>query len=98
MFERIKDRNIWLIYLAIFLLGIAYGVALGLTPVYMYEQHFSKQEIGSLAALFAGGIVTFSIPMGVFIRRFSARRTLITALAGYALAVGTFPFLTSYGS
>lgn len=96
MRERIPDRNIWLIYAAIFVLGLAYGDSIALTSLHLDAAGFSKGQIGSLAAWFAGGIVAMSIPSGALVRRFSAKRTLVACLAGYAIAVTLFPFQHSY--
>lgn len=94
--EKIKDRNIKLIYGAIFLLGVAYGVPIALSSLMLTRRGFTKADIGTLAAFFAGGIVALSLPMGSIIKRFSARRTLIISLLGYAMTVGSFPFVRSY--
>ena len=96
MRERIPDKNIWLIYGAVFVLGLAYGDSIALTSLHLDAIGFSKAQIGSLAAWFAGGIVVMSLPAGTLVRRFSAKRTLVVCLAGYAAAVTLFGFQTSY--
>ena len=96
MRNRIPDRNIWLVFLASFLLGTAYGDSIALTALHLDAIGFTKAQIGSLAAWFAGGIVVMSLPAGALVRRFSARKTLVTCLAGYAVAVALFPFQTTY--
>lgn len=96
MLEKIPDRNVRLIYASIFLLGCAYGVPIALSSLILTHRGFTKQDIGTLAAFFAGGIVALSLPMGAIIKRFSARRTLIVSLIGYAFTVGSFPFIRSY--
>ncbi|MBL8684934.1 MAG: MFS transporter [Myxococcales bacterium] len=96
MLEKIPDRNIRLVYASIFLLGVAYGVPIALSSLLLSRRGFTKGDIGTLAAFFAGGIVALSLPMGSIIKRFSARRTLIVSLFGYALTVGSFPFVRSY--
>ncbi|MEO6419404.1 MAG: hypothetical protein ABIP39_08370, partial [Polyangiaceae bacterium] len=83
--DRIHDRNIWLVYWAIFLLGIGYGVSIALTALHLDARGFTKQDIGTLAAWFASGIILFSIPMGSILRRFTAKRTLAVSLFGYAV-------------
>ncbi|WP_437821426.1 MFS transporter [Sorangium sp. So ce1078] len=98
MLRRIPDRNIWLVNGAIFLLGLAYGIAISLTAVFLDERGFSKRDIGLLASCFALGIVLLSLPMGALIRRFSAKATLVLSLAGYAAAVGVFPYLPGFAS
>ena len=95
--QRIPDRNIWLVDGAIFLLGLAYGVSISLVALFLDGRGFSKQDIGSLAAWFALGIIALSLPMGAVIRRFSARATLVGALLGYAVAVSSFPLVPTYG-
>jgi MFS family permease len=94
--EKIPDRNVRLVYGSIFLLGVAYGVPIALSSLILSRRGFTKEDIGTLAAFFAGGIVALSLPMGSIIKRFSARRTLIVALVGYAFTVGSFPFVRSY--
>jgi MFS family permease len=95
---RIADRNIWLIYGAIFVLGTAYGASIGLTALHLDQIGFTKRDIGTLAAIFACGIVLLSLPAGVLIRRVSAKGTLLVCLLGYALCVTAFPFQHSYKS
>ena len=71
--------------------GLAYALHLD-------ARGFTKSDIGQLAAFFASGIVAMSIPVGMLLRRFSAKMTLATSLVGYAIAVGTFPLLHTYGA
>lgn len=96
MRKRIPDRNIWLVFLASFILGAAYGDSIALTALHLDAVGFTKSQIGSLAAWFAGGIVLMSLPAGALVRRFSARWTLVVSLTGYAIAVALFPFQSSY--
>lgn len=94
--ERIGDRNILVIYGATLLLAAGYGVSIALTALHLDARHFTKHDIGTLAAWFALGIVLLSLPMGALIRRLSARAVLIVSLLGYAACVSLFPRLTSY--
>ena len=96
MISRIRDRNIWLVYGAVLLLGTAYGLAVALIGLHLDARGFGKQQIGSLAVWFASGIVALALPAGSFVRRFSAKRTLVAALAGYAVSVAVFPALHSF--
>lgn len=96
--ERIQDPNILRIFAATFALGLAYGMAISLIAVFLDQRGFGKDDIGSLAAWFAMGIVLLSLPMGSLIERYSAKTTLVVALAGYAVTVATFPFLESYAA
>lgn len=90
---RISDRNIYLVYAAIFLLGLAYGMAIALLPLELDHRGFSKSQMGSLASVFALGIVALSLPMGAIVKRMTPHRTLLVALLGYAVTVGIFPLL-----
>lgn len=90
---RIGDKNIYLVYATIFLLGIAYGMAIALLPLSLEKRGFSKGEMGALASVFAFGIVALSIPMGAIVKRVTPQRTLLVALVGYAVTVGIFPVL-----
>jgi MFS family permease len=91
--RRIPDRNIWVIYSAILLLGVAYGVSIAVLAIHLDKNHIPKLAMGGLAAAFALGIVSFSIPAGWLVQRFGAKKTLLVALAGYAACVSVFPFL-----
>lgn len=95
LFRRIPDRNIWVIYTAILLLGVAYGVSISVLAIHMDKNHIPKLAMGGLAAAFAAGIVTMSIPTGWIVPRLGAKRTLLVALLGYATCVSAFPFLTT---
>ncbi len=98
MLASIKDRNIWVIYATIVLLGIAYGTSISVLAVHLDAHGIPKLAMGGLAAAFALGIVTFSIPTGWAVQRFGAKATFATALAGYAVCVTTFPFLSTLTS
>ena len=92
-FPRIADRNIWVIYSAILLLGVAYGVSIAVLAIHLDAHKIPEIAMGGLAAAFAFGIVTFAIPAGSIIARFGAKKTLLVALVGYAACVASFPFL-----
>lgn len=96
MISRIRDRNIWLVYGAVLLLGTAYGLAVALIALHLDARGFDKRAIGSLAVWFASGIVALALPAGQLVRRFSAKHTLVGALAGYAISVALFPALHSF--
>src|SRR5262245_35120269 len=96
--ERVSDPNIYRIYFTTFALGVAYGIAISVLAVHLDQRGFEKSSIGELAAAFALGIVAFSLPMGQLIRRFSAKSVLTASLFGYAITVGVFPLLDSYGA
>jgi predicted MFS family arabinose efflux permease len=93
---RIRDKNIWVVYAAIFLVGVAYGVYVSLLALHLDARGFSKPQIGSFAAWFAGGIIVFSLPAGALLRRFSAKTLLATSLLSYAGCAALFPYLSSY--
>jgi len=96
--RRVRDPNIRLVYLAVLLLGTAYGISLAVTALHLDARGFSKSAIGQLAAFFASGIVIASLPVGSLLRRFSAKTTLIASMLGYAVTVGVFPLLHSYAA
>jgi predicted MFS family arabinose efflux permease len=96
--DRIRDRNIFVVYAATFLLGTAYGISIAVIALHLDARGFSKAEIGQLAAIFASGIVAMSIPVGAVLRRLSAKTTLTASLLGYAAAVGIFPLLRSFAA
>lgn len=95
LIRRIPDRNIWVIYGAILLLGVAYGVSIAVLAIHLDKNGIPKLAMGGLAAAFALGIVSLSIPAGWFVQRFGAKKTLLVALLGYAACVSVFPFLTT---
>jgi MFS family permease len=96
--RRVRDPNIRLVYLAVLLLGTAYGISIAVIALHLDARGFAKAEIGQLAAFFASGIVAASLPVGSLVRRFSAKTTLTVSLFGYALMVGVFPLLRSYAA
>ena len=95
LLRRIPDRNVWIIYSAILLLGVAYGVSVAVLAIHLKEHGIPELAMGGLAAAFALGIVAFSIPSGWVVQRFGAKKTLLVALLGYATCVSIFPFLTT---
>jgi MFS family permease len=96
--RRIRDPNIRLVYLAVLLLGTAYGISIAVIALHLDARGFSKSDIGQLAAFFASGIAAMSLPVGLLLRRFSAKTTLTASLLGYAVTVGAFPLLHDYWS
>jgi MFS family permease len=97
MLRRVRDRNIRLVYLTIFLLGTAYGLSIAVIALHLDARGFTKADIGQLAAIFASGIVAMSLPAGALLRRFSSKVTLTASLLGYAATVGLFPLLHGFG-
>ncbi len=95
MLASIKDRDIWVVYAAIVLLGIGYGISISVLAVHLDAQRIPKLAMGGLAAAFALGIATFSLPAGWSVERLGVKTTLATALGGYALCVTSFPFLST---
>jgi MFS family permease len=93
--KRIPDRNIWVIYAVVVLLGIAYGTSIAVLAVHLDAHGIPKLAMGGLAAAFALGIVALSIPAGWIVQRFGAKTTLAGALGGYAVCVTSFPFLST---
>ena len=93
LLRKIPDRNIWIVYAAILLLGVAYGVSIAVLAIHLKEHGIPKLAMGGLAAAFAFGIVAMAVPTGLLVGRFGAKRTLVVALLGYAACVSVFPFL-----
>ncbi len=79
-----------------FLFGLACGISIACTPLYLDAAGFDKQDIGLLALFFASGLVCFALPVGAVIRRFTGKRTLTFMLLGYAACVLAFPFARSF--
>lgn len=96
MSSPLKDPNIRLIYAATLFLGIGYGIAISLFSLYLTAQHFTKSDIGYLAAIFAAGLTITAIPVGQLIHKVSARGVLTAALIGYAGTVAALPYLKTF--
>lgn len=94
--RQIRDRNVWLLYGATVLLGLAYGLAIALIGLYLDGLGYEKTGIGFVAFWFALGTVSLALPMGAIIRRFTAKRVLVACFVGYACTVSAFPFLESH--
>lgn len=84
------------LYRGTFLFGLACGISLALTSLFLDAAGYTKQDIGILALFFAAGLVLFALPVGAVIRRFSGKRTLSVMLIGYAVAVALFPYMPSF--
>lgn len=93
---RIGDRNIWLVYAAIFVLGQAYGVSISLLALFFTKAGYDKPAIGTLAAAFALGIAALALPMSSVIKKFGARATLIGCIFAYAAMVTALPYTPSF--
>jgi MFS family permease len=94
----IQDRNIWRVYAACIVLGVGYGLSVAVIALHLDALGFGKQAIGGLAVWFALGIVGMSIPAGRLVQQLGGKRTLVLALAGYAISVGVFPLLRSFAA
>ena len=92
--RRIPDRNIWVIYLATLLLGVAYGTSIAVLSIHLQNHGIPKVAMGGLAAAFAAGICALSLPAGYIVHRLGSRTTFAGSLLGYAVCVTSFPFLT----
>lgn len=92
------DLHLRRLFRATFLFGMACGISIALTSLHLDAQGYTKQDIGTLALVFASGLVLCALPVGAIIRRFSGKRTLTVAMLGYALCVAAFPFMPSYAS
>lgn len=95
---RSSEQHLGRLYRGTFLFGLACGISIALTSLYLDAAGYSKQEIGTLALFFASGLVCFALPVGAVIRRFSGKWTLTFALLGYAVCVGAFPFMPNFAS
>jgi len=84
------------LYRGTFLFGLACGISLALTSLFLDAAGYTKQDIGILALFFAAGLVLFALPVGAVIRRFSGKRTLTVMLIGYAFAVALFPYMRGF--
>jgi MFS family permease len=92
------DRNVWRVYVAVLLLGIAYGLSVAVIALHLDARGFHERAIGELAVWFASGIVLLAIPSGKLVSRFGGKRVLTCALVGYAASVVVFPMLHSYAA
>ena len=96
-FPEVPDRNVWVVYQTIFVLSVAYGMAIALTPMVLEQVlHFDSDRTAQTAAWFGLGIVSFALPSGAILRRLTARNTLAICIVGYAAMIGIFPFLREY--
>jgi MFS family permease len=91
-----SDPAVGRLFRTTFLFGLGCGISVALTALYLDARGFGKQDIGTLAAWFASGIVLAALPAGALMRSLSPGRVLPCALAGYALSVVAFPFAEGY--
>ena len=60
-------------------------MSIAVLAIHLDAHKIPKLAMGGLAAAFAFGIVTFSLPAGWLVQRFGAKRTFFVALVGYAI-------------
>jgi MFS family permease len=96
MLRSIRDKNIWLVYATIFVVGAAYGISISLLAHHLDASGYSKSQMGSLASWFAFGIVAAALPAGALVQRVSAKTALVLCLGGYAACVTAFPYMGSF--
>jgi predicted MFS family arabinose efflux permease len=78
--KRIGDSSILVVYVAMLLVGIAYGSSTSVLAVHFRAIGITKPQIGLLATAFALGIASMALPAGVLVRKISARSVLVIAL------------------
>lgn len=92
-----KDHNIRVAYLLCLTLGVAYGMVLAIVSLYLSgERGYDEPTIAGMAAFFSIGIAACAVPMGILVRKLSARIVLAISLLGYGLAVAIFPFMPGF--
>lgn len=92
-----KDHNIRVAYLLCLTLGVAYGMVLAIVSLYLsHERGYDEPTIAGMAAFFSVGIAACAVPMGMLVRKLSARIVLAMSLLGYGLAVAVFPFMPGF--
>lgn len=92
-----KDHNIRVAYLLCLTLGVAYGMVLAIVSLYLSgERGYDEPTIAGMAAFFSVGIAACAVPMGILVRKLSARVVLAMSLLGYGLAVAIFPFMPGF--
>lgn len=91
------DTHLRRLYQGTFLFGMACGISLALTSIYLDARGF-RQHIGTLSIFFASGLVLAAIPTGALIRRFSGKRVLAVSMLGYAVSVALFPLAPTYAA
>lgn len=96
--DRIPDPNIWRVYAATLVSGVAFGMTLSIIAVNLHERGFTKTDIGSLATWFAAGTVLLALPMSSLMKRFGPKATLAVAFFGYTVTATVFPFIGSYAA
>ncbi len=92
-----KDHNIRVAYLLCLTLGIAYGMVLAIVSLYLSgERGYDEPTIAGMAAFFSIGIAACAVPMGMLVRKLTARIVLAISLLGYGIAVAVFPFMPGF--
>lgn len=92
-----KDHNIRVAYLLCLTLGVAYGMVLAIVSLYLSgERGYDEPTIAGMAAFFSIGIAACAVPMGMLVRKLTARIVLAISLLGYGLAVAVFPFMPGF--
>lgn len=98
MLKRIGDRSILVVYVAMLLVGIAYGSSTSVLAVHFRAIGITKPQIGFLATAFALGIASMALPAGALVRKITARSVLVIALFSFFACLAVFPFLRAPGA
>jgi MFS family permease len=86
-----NQRAIRLIYAAVMLVGIGYGLSTAIVSLFLKHLGFQEDHVGFLGSCFAVGIVLGSLVASRLVETFGAKRTLLFGLVGYAIAACAFP-------
>lgn len=92
-----KDHNIRVAYLLCLTLGVAYGMVLAIVSLYLTGvRGYDEPAIAGMASFFSIGIAACAVPMGMLVRKLTARVVLAISLLGYGLSVAVFPFMPNF--
>jgi predicted MFS family arabinose efflux permease len=78
----------WALAVATLLFNLGMSIFMFLYNLFMLDLGFREQSLGVLASAMALGSMAGTIPMGIFARRFGARKILMTCLFLISLAFG----------
>ena len=90
------DRTILTIYVAILLLGTAYGVTTAIISLFFSSRGIGDENVGRLASLFALGIGVAAVPAGVLVRKRGGKFVLLVALVTFSLCLVAIPWLNGF--
>ncbi|MBC7106459.1 MAG: MFS transporter [Firmicutes bacterium] len=96
MAEKERARNFALLWAAVFLDTVGYGIIIPVVPGYAVRLGASPEDVGVIFAAYSVTLLLGSLPAGRVADRYGRRAPVVLGMAGLALATLAFALARSY--